>query len=134
MNLKLLSSVVGAVALLGACSETSDMSSGDVETASQFMTQSQLLATIPGATLYGTSSNDGKTHWVQKYSKGGTSGAISGLWGGAPYTSTWSVKGDMWCEKGDDFDACWSMLRVKDKELQPYKDGTEKLKNPWFIK
>lgn len=138
MNFRLISSLVASAALLAACAETTNVtpaSSADgTEAVSQFLTQDQLLATIPGSTIHGTSSSDGKTQWVQKYSKGGTSGAISGLWGGDSYTSTWYVKDDMWCEKSDTFDGCWSIQKTGSKELQAYKNGTEKLKNPWLIK
>lgn len=134
MTVKLITTLAASAVLLAGCAETPDVTSGGTDTSAQFLTQSQLLATIPGNVLHGTSSSDGKTQWVQKYSKGGTSGAISGLWGGESYTSTWYVKDDMWCEKSDTVDGCWSIQKTGSKQLQAYKNGTEKLKNPWLIK
>ena len=50
--------------------------------AQEFMTQSELLATLPGSQISGVSSRDDKTPWVQAYSKdnGSKKGLISGIW------------------------------------------------------
>ena len=51
--------------------------------AQSFMTNEELLATIPGHTLYGISNSDGKTQWAQTYSayKGRKKGTVAGeLW------------------------------------------------------
>lgn len=100
------------------------------------MSQSELLATIPGSQLSGISNNDGKTRWIQAYSQASrkNDGLLNGLWGGKDkYTGQWFVKGDQWCEKGDWGQGCWSIERVGPKELRVYDDG-KALKNTWKIK
>ncbi|MEM9307981.1 MAG: hypothetical protein AAGA74_11825 [Pseudomonadota bacterium] len=46
------------------------------------MTQSELLATIPGCQISDISNGDGKTPWVQAYIKanGSKKGIVSGIW------------------------------------------------------
>jgi hypothetical protein len=132
IKMKLVYSIAAsAIFSLVGCDDTIQETSPQTMS---FMSQQELLATIPGATLHGTSSQDNKTKWVQAYSKGGYSGKISGLWGEEPYTSTWYVKDNMWCEKSDMFDACFTAMRVGENSLQMYNDGTEKLRNVWYIR
>lgn len=102
--------------------------------AQEFMSKKEMLATIPGATLYGVSNSDGKTKWAQAYSKGRKKGKISGVFGEDKYEATWQVKGDMWCEDWGSGKGCFKFVRVSDKNLQVYKEGTKKLKNHWKIK
>lgn len=102
--------------------------------AQEFMSQQELLATIPGATLYGVSSQDGKTKWAQAYGKGRKKGKIAGVFGKDKYQAKWWVKDDMWCEDWGSDKGCWKMVRDGDKQLQAYKEGTKKVKYPWNIK
>jgi hypothetical protein len=137
--MKIIAFILPAIYLvLAGCTEmgTTAQATSSSTSAQQasFMTQSELLATIPGATLYGISSNDGATPWVQAYSSGGKKGIISGLWNEDPYQARWYVKDDMWCETGNEYDTCWSVVKVSDKQLQAYKEGGEKTKNPWNIR
>ena len=104
--------------------------------AQEFMTQKELLATIPGNQLSGTSNQDGKTPWVQAYSKAskGKKGLLNGLWNNKDkYQSEWYVKGDQWCEKWDSGEGCWQVERVSAKKLRAYKNG-KPLKNTWNLK
>lgn len=127
MRLRNLATSVAVVATLSMGVATQAL-------AQDFMSQKQILATIPGATLYGVSSSDGKTKWAQAYSKGGKKGKINGVWGDKQYKANWYVKGDTFCEKGSDYDSCWNIVRVDEKTLQAYKKGGKKTKNPWYIK
>ena len=111
-------------ATFSACTETTSPASGSQSMA--FMTQEELLAAIPGATVYGTSFRDGESRWVQTYSSGGT---IAGTWNGEPYRAAWSADGNKWCEQWEDGSGCWAFVKVSDKELRAYKDGTEPVKN-----
>ncbi len=104
--------------------------------AQTFMTQSELLATIPGSQMSGVSNQDNKTPWVQAYSKATQkkTGKYNGIWGGKDkYTGEFFVKGDQWCEKGDWGQKCWSVERVSAKELRIYDNGKPK-KNTWMLK
>jgi len=104
--------------------------------AQQFMTQAELLATIPGSQISGVSNKDGKTPWVQAYSKSNSSkkGVVSGIWNKkSKYQMEWYVKGDQWCEKWDSGEGCWSIERVSAKKLRVHKDG-KPLKNTWNLK
>jgi hypothetical protein len=86
--------------------------------AQDFMSKKDLQATIPGATLYGISAQDGKTRWAQTYSKGRKQGKIAGTWDGAPYSAKWTIKGDMWCEEWDGGSGCWKIVQTSAKTLQ----------------
>ena len=99
----------------------------------EFMTQKELLATIPGGTLSGISNSDDKTRWVQNYGKGRKKGKIAGLFGKEQYKSKWFVKGNKWCEDWGTGNGCWDVERVGEKELRGYVDG-KPLKNSWMIK
>ncbi len=101
--------------------------------AQNFMTQKELLATIPGSTLYGISNNDGKTQWAQAYGKGRKKGKIAGNFGGDKYEAEWFVDGNQWCENWGSGSDCWQFVRTGNKELQPYKGG-KPLKYPWKMK
>jgi len=104
--------------------------------AQDFMTQSELLATLPGSQISGVSNRDGKTPWVQAFSKdnGSKKGLVSGIWNKKDkYQNEWYVKGDQWCEKGDDFEGCWQIERVSAKKLRVYKNG-KPLKNTWNLR
>ena len=102
--------------------------------AQTFLTEKELLTTIPGATVYGVSNSDGKTKWIQNYSTGKRKGNIAGLWGGKDkYKAKWYVKNGQWCEKWNEGSACWHVERVKSKKLRMYNDG-KPLKNLWRIK
>ncbi|WP_159089939.1 hypothetical protein [Ruegeria sp. Alg231-54] len=101
-----------------------------------FMTQEELLATILGGQLSGVSNNDGKTPWVQAYSKATSkkNGKLNGLWDGKDkYTGDWFVKDDQWCEKGNWGQKCWSVERIGANEFRIYENGQPK-KNTWKLK
>ncbi len=99
--------------------------------AQDFMTQKEILATIPGSTIYGISNQDNKTQWAQAYSKGRKKGKLAGNSGGNKYEGKWYVDGDMWCEETGDWVGCFQFVRLSEKELQPYKDGQPR--NKWTI-
>lgn len=99
--------------------------------AQEFMTQSELLETIPGQTIQGK-SKDG-TLWAQAYGAGTKKGKIKGVFGGSKYDAQWYVEGDKWCENWGDGQACWSVERVDDRSLRMYDtDGTPR-KNLWVL-
>lgn len=102
--------------------------------AQDFMTEDQLLATIPGSVIDGVSNNG--TRWAQSYSayKGGRkNGAINVNFGGQKSKSKWSVKNGMWCEDWGSGSACWQVERVGDKGLKMYENGKPK-KNVWQLR
>lgn len=104
--------------------------------AQQFMSEAELLATIPGNQVSAISNEDGKTKWVQAYSayKGRKNGVISGLWDGKDtYQAKWSVKNGQWCEEWDSGQACWQVEKVGNKGLRIYSNG-KPLKNIWKLK
>lgn len=122
-------SIAAALAAIGTIGSTTAF-------AQQFMTQEELLATIPGNQLSGVSNNDGKTPWIQAYSKATSkkNGKLNGLWNGKDkYTGDWFVEGDQWCEKGDWGQKCWSVERVGANELRVYDDGKPGA-NTWKLK
>lgn len=104
--------------------------------AQEFMTQKELLATIPGSQLSEISNQDGKTPWIQAYSKAskGKKGLLNGLWNNKDkYRFEWYVNGDQWCKKWDGGEGCWQIERVSAEKLRPYKNG-KPLKNTWNLK
>ena len=104
-----------------------------VGAAQDFMTQEQLLATIPGSTIH-AKTNEG-VPWAQAYSayKGGKKkGVISVNFNGEKSTSKWSVKGNQWCEDWGSGHACWDVEQVDAKSLRMYENGKPK-KNLWKI-
>ncbi len=101
--------------------------------AQEFMTQKELLATIPGNTIYGISIQDDKTRWIQSYGKGRKKGKIAGVYGKEQYKAKWSVKGNLWCEDWGDGGACWNIERVGAKSLRMYNGGKPQ-KRLWKLK
>ncbi|MCL6285359.1 hypothetical protein M3P21_17655 [Ruegeria sp. 2012CJ41-6] len=101
--------------------------------AQAFMTQKEILATIPGSTAYGIANSDGKTQWAQAYGKGRKKGKIAGNFGGDAYEAKWFVDGNQWCEDWGSGSGCFQFVRISEKELQPYKNG-QKQKHIWKLK
>ncbi|MGB7270781.1 MAG: hypothetical protein WBC90_14815 [Albidovulum sp.] len=105
-----------------------------IATAAEFMTEKELLQTIPGSVIRST-SRDG-TKWVQSYSgyKGGAKkGIIKGNFGGTKYDAKWFLKKGQWCENWGDGQACWQVERVDEKSLQMYRDGKAE-RHLWKLK
>ena len=101
--------------------------------AQEYMTEKELLSTLPGATIYGISEKDGKTRWVQTYGKGRKKGNISGVFGKDKYKAKWSISGNVWCEDWGCGNGCWQIVRIDAKTLQPHK-GTYKSSHVLKIK
>lgn len=101
--------------------------------AQTFMSDEELLATIPGSIIDST-SKDG-TRWAQAYSKHGgkKSGSINVNFGGAKSKSKWSVKDGQWCEDWGSGNACWQVEQVSEKELRMYENGKPK-PNLWVMR
>lgn len=102
--------------------------------AQEFMSEDDLLATIPGSVIDGKSNNG--TVWAQAYSayKGGKkAGTINVNFGGEKSKSKWSVKDGMWCEDWGSGSACWQVERVGAKGLRMYENGKAK-KNVWQLR
>lgn len=105
--------------------------------AAEFLTEKELLSTIPGATLTGISNDDLETTWVQTYEYGDRKGTSSGFFGGRPYISDWRVGRGLWCEtwvsnSGGGDTGCWRIEMIDQNTLQPWH-GTRKLPNVWKI-
>ena len=100
--------------------------------AQEFMSKTEILATIPGATVRSISNQDGKTPWVQAYSAGRKKGKLAGNFGGNTYEGEWYVDGDMWCETTGDWTGCFQFVKLSETELQPYKDGQPR-KHTWKL-
>lgn len=110
---------------------------GGTASATEFMTEKELLSTIPGATLTGISNEDFETIWIQTYEHGDRSGTSSGFFGGSPYSSDWRVGRGLWCEtwvtvSGASDMGCWRIEMVNAETLQPWH-GEIKLPNQWKI-
>lgn len=104
--------------------------------AQDFMTEAELLATIPGSQLSGVSNRDNKSTWVQAYSQASSknTGLLNGLWNKKDkYQAKWSVQNGQWCEEWDGGSGCWHLEQIDAKTLRVYADG-EPLKNPWKIR
>lgn len=104
--------------------------------AQQFMSEAELLATIPGSKISAISNEDGKTKWIQAYSayNGRKKGVISGLWNGKDrYQAKWFVRNGQWCEEWETGKACWQIERVSKKKLRMYLDGKPQ-KHTWNLK
>jgi hypothetical protein len=102
--------------------------------AQQFMTEAELLATIPGSTIDGKTDKGKK--WVQAYSKFDgkkKKGAIAGKFEGADIKSKWYVENDQWCENWGDGHACWQVEQVAPKKLRMYLDGKPR-PNLWVLR
>ena len=97
----------------------------------EFMTQEELLATIPGHSIH-AKTNEG-VPWVQTYSKGKKKGKVKGKMGDQTFESIWFVKGDQWCEDWGDGSACWDVERVDENSLRMYENGKPR-KHLWKVK
>ena len=108
--------------------------------AQQFMSQKELLATLPGSQISSIDDEDNKSKWIQAYSKndGSKKGLVAGIWKKEKYQSTWYVEGNQWCEKWDNEkwgsgETCMKFVRIGPKQLLKNKDGVPS-KNFWIIK
>ena len=101
--------------------------------AQTFMTDDELLATIPGSSI--SSKTDEGVKWAQNYSKanGKRKGAIKGVMSGDGFKSSWYVKGGQWCEDWGSGHECWNVERVDAKSLRMYR-GNEPRPNLWKLK
>lgn len=102
--------------------------------AQSFMTEEELLATIPGSMING--KTDKGVPWAQSYSKykgGKKSGVIKGVMNDTKFDSKWYVENDQWCENWGDGSACWQVERVDDKSLRMYVNGKAR-PNLWILK
>ena len=99
--------------------------------AQEFMTQAELLATIPGHTIQ--AKTDKGVPWAQTYSAGKKKGTIAVNFNGEMLKSKWYVKGDQWCEDWGDGKACWDVEQVDANSLRMYENGKPK-KNLWKLK
>ena len=100
-----------------------------------YMTEEELLSTIPGSTVSGISNRDGKTPWTQDYGepkKGIMKGKIKGVFGGSSYSSTWKIKNGQWCEDWGSGKSCVNMVRVDETHIRIYERG-KSLKNLWEL-
>ena len=108
----------------------------DMAAAQTFMTEEEMLNTLPGAKLGGISSSDGKTPWEQTYGapeNGKSGGKGKGLWdSNAAYSFTWKVKNGQWCEYWKNGKACWEAVLIDDTTIQMYKKG-KKMSQVWKI-
>lgn len=102
--------------------------------AQEFMSEEELLATIPGSTI------DGKTDkgvaWVQAYSAYDgkkKKGRIAGEFEGQAIESTWYVENGQWCEDWGSGNACWQVEMVGKKKLRMYLDGKPR-PNLWKLR
>lgn len=101
--------------------------------AQTFMSEDELLATIPGSSVY-SKTNEGVS-WAQNYGKanGKRKGAIKGVFDGAKYDAKWFVKEGQWCENWGDGEGCWSVEQVDAKSLRMYEGGKPR-PNLWKLK
>lgn len=101
--------------------------------AQTFMTEDELLATIPGSSI-SSKTNEG-VKWAQNYSKanGKRKGAIKGVFDGSKYDAKWFVKDGQWCENWGDGEGCWSVEQVDAKSLRMYENGKPR-PNLWKLK
>lgn len=99
--------------------------------AQEFMTQAELLATIPGRTIQ--AKTDKGVPWAQAYSAGKKKGTIAVNFNGEKSASKWFVKGDKWCEDWGSGKACWDVERVDESSLRMYENGKAK-KHLWKLK
>ena len=120
-------------ALLASCAVAVVCLAAPMATAQTFMTEDELLVTIPGSSI--SSKGDNGVAWAQNYSKanGKRKGVIKGVFDGTKYDAKWFVKGGQWCEKWADGEACWSAEKVDAKSLRMYKEGKPHV-NLWKLK
>jgi membrane carboxypeptidase/penicillin-binding protein PbpC len=118
------------LAAVSIAATVSISAAGDVH-AQEFMTQAELLATIPGHTIQ-AKTNEG-VPWAQAYSTGKKKGTIKGVMDGQSFDAKWFVKGNQWCENWGDGQACWNVERVDQTSLRMYDDQGNAKKNLWKI-
>lgn len=102
--------------------------------AQTFMSEDELLATIPGSTI--DSKTDEGVKWAQAYSKFDgkkRKGAVAGNFDGTAFKSKWYVENGQWCENWGDGQACWQVERVSAKKLRMYADGKPR-PNLWVLR
>lgn len=101
--------------------------------AQTFMTEEELLATIPGSSI--SSKTDKGVKWAQNYStaNGKRKGAIKGVFEDTKYDAKWYVQNGLWCEDWGDGNECWNVERVDAKSLRMYR-GDEPRPNLWKLK
>lgn len=102
--------------------------------AQTFMSEDELLATIPGSTI--DSKTDKGKKWAQAYSKFDgkhKKGAVAGKMEGQDYKAKWYVENGQWCENWGDGHACWEVERVDAKKLRFYVDGKPR-PNLWVLR
>ena len=119
----LITTIIGA-SLIG-CVSSVDEEALKAEMANvSLMSDQEILALVPGSTISGISSTDGKTKWVQNYSEvdaGVSKGTGKGDFGGDPYDFKWKVKEGQLCEDWGSGKGCWSLELVEDgKAIQRY--------------
>ncbi len=103
--------------------------------AQTFMSEEEMLDSFSDITVSGLSKYDGKTRWTQVYDEieqGETEGLIKGDIGGKPYQSKWFIKQGKWCENWGSGNACYDLVRVDEKTIRAYQNGTA-LENLWEI-
>lgn len=102
--------------------------------AQEFMSEEEMLATLPGVQASGIST-EGK-NWAQVYSKRSgkkKNGKFNGVYDGAKYTGKWVIKDDQWCEEtSDGWSGCFNFVHSGSNEIIAYRNG--KKQNPWTIK
>lgn len=107
-----------------------------VVNAQTFMTEEEMLNTIPGAKLGGISSSDGETPWEQTYAKpkkGNSKGKGTGIWNNTDtYKFSWKIKKGKWCENWNGGSACWNAELIDESTIQMYKKG-KKMSQVWKI-
>jgi hypothetical protein len=101
--------------------------------AQTFMTEEELLATIPGSSI--SSKTDEGVKWAQNYSKanGKRKGAVKGVFDGTKYDAKWYVENGLWCEDWGDGHECFGVERVDAKSLRMYR-GDKPRPNLWKLK
>lgn len=102
--------------------------------AQSFMTENELLATIPGSMINSKTNED--VPWAQSYSayKGGKKkGVVKGIMNDTKYDAKWYVENGQWCEDWGDGQACWQVERVDEKSLRMYANGKPR-PNLWILK
>jgi len=91
-----------------------------------FMTEEEILNTLPGSTVSSIAFSDGKTKVKQVIGKpesGEKNGQIVGDFGGEAYRSTWKVKNGMWCEDWDGGSDCWQIEQAGELLIRLYLNG-----------
>jgi len=118
---------------LSACITATEPETEPVPASLAFLSKQEILATLPGTTVSGIASEDNKTPYVATFSAGGTSGTTSGTFGGEPFSATWSVEGNKWCEQWNGGGSCSFVKRESATQLRLYKSETEPFQNPMVL-